>query len=176
MKDQKHIQWMRLVEKLKKGETKAFDELVDCFIDSLIWKARLLLGNYADVEDVVQEAFIRAFNSISTYKGPNLGAWINTITHNLCIDKIRKEKRNRKLSEELRSSFSLETDDVSSDKELEILDLLSPQDRYLVHLKLIEGLSYKEIASITSLAEGTLRNRVSKAVQKLRKELQKIEM
>ncbi len=83
-----------------------FTEVVLAHKDRIYTQAYYLLGNRPDAEDVTQEVLLRAWQNFEQIRRPTLGAWLMRVTHNVCIDTLRRQKirravaENRKLEEE----------------------------------------------------------------------------
>jgi len=162
-----------LAQQIKNQDKKSFETLVVRFSRRMYRQAFLILESPGDAEDAIQEVFVKAYLGMSQYKGGSLFAWLATINHHHCIDLLRKSKRElpevKNPTENLFSTIpQKETDTIG-----EILVKLSENEREVVHLRVIENLEYAEIAEVTGLAEGSLRNILSKSLRKLREQGEK---
>ena len=164
----------------------SFEEVIHRH-DKLIYNlARRLMGNAEDAEDVSQEVAIKIYRNLDKCKGEEyLPAWISRITHNACMDALRKKKG--KQTDSLDNVLDLENGDVSrqiaddapSPEELllqkevskqieEALQKLSVSYRSLIILRDVQGHSYDEVAQITGLSLGTVKSKIFRGRAKLR--------
>jgi RNA polymerase sigma factor (sigma-70 family) len=142
--------------------------------------ARWLTRNDHDAEDVVQEAYLRAFRFWESFHGADPRAWLLTIVRNTCFTWLHQ---NRKPSSELPEDMpDLNTANTNPealllanvDAELlrRAVEELPIEFREAIVLRELEGLSYKEISSITSVPIGTVMSRLARARTRLQKALQ----
>lgn len=128
-------------------------------------------GNKQEAEDVMQEAFITAFEKLHTYDGKaSFGSWLKKIVLNKAIDQFRK---NRKLNfedvDELNVQLADEADDLppyytlTFEAVYSIMQTLKPQYRIILSLRLIEECSYEDIAKLLDLQYGAVRTRYARA-------------
>lgn len=169
------------VIRLKQQDSAAFRKLFDDLATAVFRRAFIILGSQSSAEDAVQEVFYRAWLSLPKLSAGNLRAWLLTITRNYCFDELRRKKRKPEtLREEPGLLLKLEpvnsngTDGLNDTDE--ILQRLPEEIRVPLLLKVVEDLSYKEIAQITEKAEGTLRNLVCRGMKILRNELDQDEL
>jgi len=144
-----------------------------------------LLRNSAEAEDVVQIAYMKAFEHFSTFTGGNSAGWILTIVRNTAYNWLNKSKKNSNLIsfEEIMhsgQSISSVTLDAMNPEEIvsaaasnsqimEYMESLSLNFREVLFLREIEGYSYKEIAEITQVSNGTVMSRLSRARGQMRR-------
>src|SRR5512146_2556707 len=138
-----------------------FEEMVIPHMDAAYNLARWIMGNEQDAEDMVQEAYLRAYKYFGGYQGGNSRSWLLTIVRNTCYTWIRQnhsQELNLSLEEEIYSSESegLNPESLvqhSLDNKVvhEALEKLPLEYRELIVLREMEGLSYKEIALLTSI-------------------------
>lgn len=142
--------------------------------------ARWLTRNDHDAEDVVQEAYLRAFRFWESFHGADPRAWLLAIVRNTCFTWLHQ---NRKPSSELPEDIpDLNTANTNPealllanvDAELlrRAVEELPLEFREAIVLRELEGLSYKEISSITSVPIGTVMSRLARARTRLQKALQ----
>ena len=150
-------------------------------LDAAWGLARFLLRNDADAEDVVQESFLRALRHFGGYRGEGATqgrAWVLTIVRNMAHTWQHRRRAESGAVEFDETTHAVERDDApASDAGLarrevreslaEALDRLPPELREALVLREIEGLSYKEIASVTEVPMGTVMSRLSRARQRL---------
>ncbi len=133
-------------------------------------------ANEAEAEDVLQESFIRAFNSLKNYsgKGP-LGAWLRMITVNAALEQYRKNKSQKGMAvvyDLTDANPKIEDDAI---EQLELNDLLRKIQslptgfRTVFNLYAVEGYTHMEIGEILEISQGTSKSQYSRARVLLRK-------
>ena len=175
-----------LLEKAKAGDIAAFEELIESYQKKIFNLAYRILGNYEDAGDMAQEALIRIFRSIASFKEQSsFSTWVYRITTNVCLDEIRKKKNKKVISldEEIRMEDGeikrqIMSDDIQPDAAAEIEELRTlvngainslPEDqRLVITLRDIQGLSYDEISSVLNCPSGTVKSRINRARQALK--------
>jgi RNA polymerase sigma-70 factor (ECF subfamily) len=170
-----------------------FDELVYRHYQQAYNLAYRLTGNAADAEDLVQEAFLRAYRFFERYdRSMPFMNWFNRILTNLYIDEYRRRGRLRTVSidevyntEDGDEGTTIDIPDAAPDpleRALsneyiqaihEGLQHLSPEFRIAVVLADLEGYSYEEIAEITKTSIGTVRSRIHRGRKQLREQIKK---
>ena len=160
------------------------------YLDQLYGAALRMTRNPADAEDVVQEAYAKAFSSFHQFRpGTNLKAWLYRILTNTYINSYRKAQRRPQTSDDqdvedwqiakaashdsngLRSAELEALDGLPDQQILDALDGLSNEFRQVVLLADVEGFAYKEIAEIMGTPIGTVMSRLNRARKQLRKQL-----
>ena len=159
----------------------SFEALMLPHLDAAHNLARWLLRNEQDAQDVVQEAFLRAFKSFSGFHGSNGRAWLLTIVRNTSYTLFKKNR-----ADDFTTTFDEEIhapsyDSVSpatilqqsEDAELirEAMDELPAEFREILVLRHQEDLSYKEIADVAQIPPGTVMSRLARARAKLKEYL-----
>lgn len=180
----------KLVTLAQEGDVQAFENLIeDCKL-MVVNTAFSLLKNYDDALDASQDVFLKAFRCIGSYKGESsFSTWIYRITKNHCIDMIRKQGKCRTISidetdEDERPVFEIAADrqtepDANAVRNARIaavrdaIDKLPPISRELIVMREINQMSYNEIGEALGLPEGTVKSRLSKARERLKKLLKK---
>ncbi len=175
----------RLIKKCSKGNIDAFEQLIEKYEKKAYNIALRILKNPDDAMDISQEAFIKVFKSIKTFKQESsFSTWLYRIVTNTCMDFLRKNS-NKVYSIDSpiqtdEGDFSREIEDKSNSteelferkmtKELvhKSIDKLEHEHRIIVILRDIEGFSYKEIAKILNCTLGTVKSRLSRARDNLR--------
>jgi RNA polymerase sigma factor (sigma-70 family) len=143
--------------------------------------ARWLLRNEQDAQDVVQEAYLRAFKSFSGFHGSNGRAWLLTIVRNTSYTLLKKHRVvdfTTPFDEEIHATGDESVSpatilEQSEDAQLikEAMDKLPAEFREILVLRHQEGLSYKEIADIAQIPPGTVMSRLARARAKLKEYL-----
>jgi RNA polymerase sigma-70 factor (ECF subfamily) len=173
----------RFLDRLRAGETSAFEELVITYQHRVFGVAFRMLGNAAEAQEVAQEAFLRAHRGLAQFRGDaKLSTWLYAIASRLCLNRLATgERRLARQGEEtlLRLSDGARAPDAALEQsELEtalhraIAEL--PEDRRIVIvLRDLEGLSYEEIAQALELELGTVRSRLHRARADLKDKLER---
>ena len=155
----------------------SFEAMMLPHLDAAYNLAKWLLRNEQDAQDVVQEAFLRAFKSFGGFHGSNGRAWLLTIVRNTSYTLLKKNRRadlTTTFDEEIHASGdeSLSPATIlehSEDTELirQGMDELPVECREILTLRHQEDLSYKEIADIGQIPPGTVMSRLARARQQL---------
>ncbi len=182
----KNVDEHEFVKALKKGENWAYEKLYEDFAPLVGSIARSFLRQ-DDVEDIIQEVMIRVYKGIKKFRGDSkLSTWIHRIAVNVCKDALSRRKRRNEFlvsftesdenDDKDTSYIAFTQEDVISEvlnemnykKILSALEKLSPENRLLIQLRDIEGLSYEEIAEIMNKPIGTVKSRLHYARKKLK--------
>jgi RNA polymerase sigma-70 factor (ECF subfamily) len=163
------------VSELSVEDGERFENLVLPHVDAAFNLARWLLRGRADAEDVAQEALLRACRFFGGFNGGDARAWLLQIVRNTCytwLEKNRPMELSMEFDEELhqQTSATPETLAIIADdhKRLTLaLETLPPRFREVLVLRELEGCSYKEIATITSIPIGTVMSSLSRARRQL---------
>src|SRR2546430_6894723 len=168
----------REAEHAQPAELTSFEDVMLPHLDAAHNLARWLLRNEQDAQDVVQEAYLRAFKSFGGFHGSNGRAWLLTIVRNTSYTLLKKNQAvglTTTFDEELHASGHESVSPVtilkrSEDSALisEAMDQLPAEFREILTLRHQEGLSYKEIADIAQIPPGTVMSRLARARAKLR--------
>jgi RNA polymerase sigma-70 factor (ECF subfamily) len=171
------------IPSLNSGQRALFEQVVLPHLDSAYNLARWLTGNGHNAEDVVQDAYLRAFEFFGSFRGGNGRPWLLTIVRRGCYEWLRRNRSHQSLAvfdEELHSDPDDSDDPVElllrqEDREMlrQALDELPVEFREVLILRELEGLSYKEIAAVTDLPPGTIMSRLARARERLRRGLVK---
>jgi len=179
---------LSLVDACRAGQTEAFGVLVRKYQDRLYPTILRLVGSPEDAQDILQDAFIRAFEKLEQFHGESsFYTWIYRIAVNLALSGHRKRQnrsrpglfrlgRNRPGGEPADSSA--ENDPTSAVERVErvaaveaALDALGPDHRAVVILKDFDGKRYEEISDLLEIPVGTVRSRLHRARCELRDRL-----
>ena len=161
-------------------ELASFEETMLPHLDAAHNLARWLLRNEQDAQDVVQEAYLRAFKSFGGFHGSNGRAWMLTIVRNTSYTLLKKNQAAdfTTFDEEIHVSGHESVNPAtilehSEDAELirEAMDELPAEFREILTLRHQEDLSYKEIADIAQIPPGTVMSRLARARGKLKERL-----
>lgn len=181
------------VREAKKGEQQAFSKLFELTNKSAYYTALKITKHQDDAEDIVQDAYIKAFTSLDKLADDSkFESWFNCIVANKCRDLLKKKKPD------LFSEYETDDSDIAFEDTLENRDLLllpesvtenealrklimdcierlPDEQRACVVMFYYDELSVKEIADALKIPEGTVKSRLSKARKTLRKEFENIE-
>jgi len=172
-----------LIDAARQGNLAAFNRLVLTYQGLTYNLAYRILSNADSAEDAAQEAFIKAYRHLGQYRGGSFKAWLLRIVTNVCYDQLRHKQR--------RPAGSLEDLAVDEDHAADLVDKaeepadyalrqelsraiqtginqLPAEQRIVLTLSDIEGLSYEEIAVVMDTSLGTVKSRLSRARAKLR--------
>jgi RNA polymerase sigma-70 factor (ECF subfamily) len=143
--------------------------------------ARWLTRDAHDADDVVQEAYLRAYQFFESFHGGDGRAWLLRIVRNTCytwLDRNRRREPQLQLDETQHSASAPSTApeaalQAQEDRELlrQALTELPDEFREAIVLRELEGLSYKEIAAITAVPMGTVMSRLARARERLHQRL-----
>lgn len=165
----------QLIEQCRQNNRKAQLQLYQQYCDGMFCVADRLLGNAHDAEDVMQEAFVKAFKKIDQYKGEvTFGAWLKKIVVNKCLDALKSKNRRIEFEKESSGNGIVENDNWEVESPISIEEIkkaiLSLPDKYkeVIMLYLIEGYSHDEIAQILDIAIVTSRSRLMRGKEKLK--------
>lgn len=173
-----------IVRKVIGGDANAFETLVLEYEKNVYNIALRMTGNSEDAADMTQEAFIKAYNSLQSFRGDSkFSVWLYRIVSNVCLDFLRSKNRRPTVSLSVEDDdgedAQLDVADESQSPELLLdrkltrdsvrrgLDSLPPDYRQILLLREIQGLSYDEIAQALSLEVGTVKSRIFRARKRL---------
>jgi RNA polymerase sigma-70 factor (ECF subfamily) len=179
----------RLARLALKGDQRAFAEIVDMYKDKLFHLAYRMTGNRQEAEDVVQEAFLRVYKSLDRYdENQKFSTWIYRITTNLCIDRLRKRRATYSLDAEspdregLDGYAMLPSDERTPESELllsetqrlihEAIATLPVKYKTIMILRYLQDLSLQEISDVLDMPVTTVKTRVHRGREFLRKKLE----
>lgn len=179
-----------LIQECLDGNSAAFGELVRRYQDRLYNTVYRLLDNAEDAMDVVQDAFVNAYQSLESFKGDSLFfTWLYRIAVNTAISQKRKRRVVLSIDATRRNETAIEPVDPSdlsrpgfameqAEQERKIqqaLNRLSPEHRIVLIMKDMEGQKYETMAEILQVPIGTIRSRLHRARLELRELLEKDE-
>ena len=149
----------------------AFDEVVSRYLTSAVATARQILSDSALAEDAAQEAFLRVIRKRQQYQsGKRFSSWFYTILRNICRDMLRKQARQRALVREVAVRQTVDPTGPPSDppNAVDLLGILSPEARAVVHLRLAQGLPFRDVAAALGISEEAAKKRAQRALKQLR--------
>lgn len=171
-----------LMQRVKKGDESAFEELVSRHYRSVYNLAYRFLYDEAESDDITQEVFLRVYRASNTYTPKaKFSTWLYTITKNLCFNELRKRRSVNILSieDEMLPEMPSMADSPASKLEkkelrlrvIEAVRALPPNLRIAVLLQKYHGLSYEEIAEILGCTVNAVKLRVHRAKDFLAKSI-----
>jgi RNA polymerase sigma-70 factor (ECF subfamily) len=183
-----------LVKRAQKNDRAAFEKLVEIYQNKVYTLCVRLAGNHADAQDVAQEAFIKAYRALGSFRNEaDFGTWLHRITVNAWLNFRRKDGGRQPVSldetypDESGSGMQREVAAPDGDplRELEekefrtlvraALDSLSGEHREVLVLREIEGYSYEETARMLGCSLGTVKSRLSRAREMMRRRMIELE-
>src|SRR5436190_15668661 len=177
---------VELVQTAVAGREASFEELVRRYQRPIAAYVYRMVGSYDAALDLTQEVFIKVYNSLSRYRSEfKFSTWIYKIAHNAAIDHLRRHAvREQSLvtgPESERREISIESRRLTPEQESErkerrseieaVVQLLPTAYRELIVLRHSQDLSYDEIAEVTGLPLGTVKNRLFRAREAMRDQL-----
>lgn len=167
-----------IVEKCKANDRSAQLQLYKQYCDGMYCVAMRFLKNADDAEDVLQEAFIKAFQKIHQFKGEvTFGAWLKRIVVNKCIDFLKSKKEQTVALDESYMKPVVD-DDWTVEEHIDINEVkeaignLSQKYKYVVMMYLLEGFDHKEISAVLDISETACRTRLLRGKGQLKELLQ----
>ncbi len=171
---------IHIVEKCKQNDRQAQMQLYNQYCNGMLIVALRFVKDTMEAEDIVQEAFIKAFSKLEQYKAEvTFGAWLKRIVINKCID-VLKSKRQRLIELEEHHLNVVDTDyenewlvedDITIDEVKTAIENLPEKYKFVVMLYLVEGYDHQEISEILNISEVASRTQLSRGKQKLQNEL-----
>jgi RNA polymerase sigma-70 factor, ECF subfamily len=178
-----------LIQKAKEGDLDSFNKLVLAYQDIVYRQACYWMKDLDQAADITQDTFVKAYQSLSSFRGGSFRGWLLRIMTNKALDQLRRQKRHAMIpllpydseDEEIESPYWL-TDHSASPEEIteqrmmssdiqRALDRLPAAYRAIINLIDIEGLDYKEAAQALGSPIGTIKSRLARARTMLRERL-----
>ncbi|MBP3484822.1 MAG: sigma-70 family RNA polymerase sigma factor [Oscillospiraceae bacterium] len=172
-----------IIRSVLRGNVNDFEKLVTAYEKNVYSLALRMVGDPEDAADMTQETFIKAYRSLSSFRGDSkFSSWLYRIASNVCLDFLRSRSRHPQVSlsssdEDGRTAFELP--DMSRNPEEQLMKKLSmeavrrgleqlpEQQRQILVLRELGGLSYAELAQTLGLEEGTVKSRIFRARKRL---------
>lgn len=162
----------RVIDRARNGDQEAFAAVLRHYDPGLRALAFRLLGDRDLMDDVLQEAYVKAFRAFPRFRGEaKLGTWLYRIAYNAAVDELRRSRRGHELplAEELPSASADPADVAAGRSDLaRALAALPPEERAAVLLVDAQGFDYREGARVLGIPEGTLASRLNRARASLR--------
>ena len=165
----------KAVDRVLSGDRSAFQQIVDATSQKLVRLGARIMGNQADAEDVVQEAYVKAYRALTAGefdRRSSTNTWLYRIVVNGAIDAKRTQKRRAEASDEqidpgwdgaARAEARLALSELD-----DWLQALPPEQRAALVLQSMEGLNNTEIAQVMGVSEGAVEQRLVRARASLR--------
>ncbi|MBQ4087979.1 MAG: sigma-70 family RNA polymerase sigma factor [Clostridia bacterium] len=183
-------EWIRLSQK---GDMDAFSQLVSLYEKRVVNFAYRMLKDTHEAEDAAQEAFLRAWKHINSFRPEaSFHTWILSIVNRICLDILRKKKRTGEQTHisihqapEGEDEYAIQIEDTAPGPDevyrqktaMQLVEQaigeLSEEHRAVILMRDINGLEYDEIAKATGASLGTVKSRLNRARMALRKILEK---
>lgn len=180
---------------LKNGDTKCYNKIVEKYKNTMYYMVFRIIKNQDDVDDILQETFLKAFTSLDKYDGSHaFSTWLFRIASNASLDYLRRKKPesfenlipNNHQDDENNMEAQIQDKNVSNPEDgltqkekYELINKIvnSMPDKYsmLIRMRYFEELSYDEISEQTGLALGTVKAQLHRAKEILQSLLSKIE-
>ena len=172
-----------LIRDAQKGDLTSFNRLVLTYQSQAYNIAFRIMGESDAAEDATQEAFISAYRNIKRFRGGSFKSWVFRIVTNACYDQLRVKQRRPTNSldalpveadhTDYMRDHAEQPDEVVERQELNRLiqagiSTLPPEQRVVLVLSDVQGMSYQEIAEVVDLSLGTVKSRLSRGRAKLR--------
>ena len=168
-----------VVRAVRSGQTDEFEKLVAAYEKPVYHIALKMTGSEEDAFDLSQDTFLKAYRSLNTFRGESsFGTWVCRMAANLCIDFLRKQKRQGRVlsldaaDDDGRSvelpDLRYEPQSAMEKRELSMqiregLGKLPPEQKLVLILRDMEGFSYQEIADTLEMELGTVKSRIYRA-------------
>lgn len=163
-----------IIDRCVQGDQKAYYEIYKLYSKAMFNICYRIVGTQEIAEDVLQEAFVSAFQNIKNYQGKaSFGAWLKRIVVNRAISHLRKQQLDMvELDDRMELKDEGNMDDIglvmNVDKIREAIQKLPNGFRAVFSLYLLEGYDHKEISEILGISESTSKSQYNRAKKKLR--------
>ena len=178
--DDQHI--VVLVERAVARDQAAFAELYDLYLDRIYRYVYYRTGDRQDAEDLSEQVFLQAWAAIERFRwqGKPFIAWLYTVAHNVVVDWRRRAQTSESLNDpdkpiELESAGAAQamTQCIDADLLAKAVKALTPEQQQVIILKFLDGFDTATIARVMDKREGTIRALQLRALQSLRRELER---
>ena len=175
-----------LIKRVIEGDKDAFEELIVLYEKKVYNICFRMSGNREDALDLSQEVFIKVYRSVKSFKADSMfSTWLYRVTMNVCVDYSRKTRSQARqislYSQEGKGGIPIDIPDERFNPEeyaekedrarmvWNAINMLSPEHKRILILREISGKSYVEIADILEMEEGTVKSRISRARENMRR-------
>jgi RNA polymerase sigma-70 factor, ECF subfamily len=171
----------QIVERVLKGDVEAYRLLVERYERCVFGFVHGMVKNVSDVEDLAQEVFMAAFKYLSSFdaRRAKFSTWLLTIAHNRCCNHLKKRSSNTVDMSEVMSGVA-SPDTAAANRETwnrldEALNSMAVEQRTAFVLAEIQQIPLAEIAAMEGVPLGTVKSRISRAKERLRRELRDLQ-
>ncbi len=169
-----------IIDSCREGDQKAQFRLYKLYYKAMYSVCLRIINDEMEAEDVMQEAFLKAFKKIDTYKGEvSFGAWLKKIVINRSLDYLKKRKvQFEEVNERTMqiADYQMETKEVDMNRLKMAIQSLPDGYRIVLSLYLIEGYDHDEISQILNISNSSSRTQLLRAKNKLRELLKEDEV
>jgi len=165
----------QLLDSARNGDERAFRKIVERYESLVARTVKAMLGDCVEAEDIGQEVFVRFYSSLNSFRGESsIGTYLTRIAINLSLNELKRRKRrlrifsSKPLDEYSNISDAKDSSGIKNQAIRKALDSLDAKSKAVIVLRLIDGYSTQETASILGIPVGTVLSRLSRAQQKLR--------
>ena len=179
MSKTKHIHY-NIIQRCRKNDAKAQMELYNLYCKAMFLIAKRYVKDDFVAEDVMQDAFIKAFKKIDSYKGEvTFGAWLKRIVINQSIDELKKKRLeivaiNNEVHHVIEDSDWQISDETTMQHIVNSIHQLKEKYRVVLSLYLLEGYDHQEISQILGITEVTSRTNLLRGKRKLQETLKTV--
>lgn len=176
-----------LISRLRDPKTarEAFNEVINEYAPALYRQIRRLVNSHADTDDILQDTFLKAWNSLENFRGEaRLSTWLHKIAINESITFLARERRRLNVSIDDESSMIINTIEADKDVDGDALALhlrkaiatLPEKQRLVFNMRYYDEMKYEQIADILGTSVGALKASYHLAVKKIEAYFEKIEL
>jgi len=174
-----------VIEKIKKGDIDSYSILINEYQNNIYSLCLSIVKNVDDALDLTQEAFLIAYENIKNFKQEaKFSTWVYRIAYNLCVNFIKRKGEIFSLENEDVTNVEIEDktssiwEEIEKDERIKMisegLKRIKDSDRLIIELKDIKGLTYEEISIILSIPMGTVKSKLYRARENLKKVVEDI--
>ena len=162
-----------IIIKIQNGERKAFSKLYKMFAEKVYKKCFMVTLNKSDAEDIFQNIWLKLYLGINSLEAPEkFISWFQRLIVRAIIDYLNQNSNLIQTEDELLNLKYDKTENIDTKLELEnILKMISEEDRMLIYMHYVEGMTFKEISEITKTNLSTIKMRIYRAVEKIKRRL-----
>ncbi len=165
-----------LIKQIKKGDSKALNQLLDLYIPQLKAFFKYIHVPIDSIEDLVQETFIKVINKIDSFdETKRFSTWLMTIGRNIYIDQYRKKIKGDEIisaeKEENHPFADPENEVIGKLSVEELLKSLNDKERFLIEMRIFQKMPFADISEITKETETSLRSRFFRILNRLKTKL-----
>lgn len=184
MPEANRLEDANLIERTRRGDVRAYEELVRKYQEVAFRSAYVITKDPAEAEEATQEAFVKAYYALYRFRGDaSFRSWLLRIVANESYDRVRAAKRRTNLRDRTaweqevngRLEKSPERELLIAERRLMLLQALAElrvEDRVIVTYRYFLDMTEKEIAEVLDCPRGTVKSRLSRAIKKLRRRME----